>query len=288
MCRTGLLFLAVLCFKAVTVSSSTCGISLVNSEFRIVGGEKAQRHEFPWQVSLMHNGQHTCGGTLIDDQWVLTAAHCFKKRRHSHQWRVVVGLHDKQMINPKNSLPVAHIYRHRGFNTKGRKRHRGFNTKGRKRNDIALVKLKSPVNINRHDARAACLPSRDENFVKQTCVVTGWGYKDERGNPQRYLQKVSIPVQSNRKCNTWFKEKVVTSHMMCAGYPRGSKDSCEGDSGGPLVCKANGVWKLAGIVSFGVDGCARPERPGVYTRVSSYLDWIDKKRQKSWMAQLLH
>ncbi|GFO33011.1 serine protease [Plakobranchus ocellatus] len=171
MCRLGLLFLAVLCCKANEASRSTCGVSSVNSNFRKFGGEEAQRHEFPWQVSLMHNGQHWCGGTLIDDQWVLTAAHCFSTH------------------------------------------------------DIALVKLKSPVNITRDNVRAACLPSRNETFENQMCVVTGWG-NDHTGNSQRHLQKVSIPVQSNAKCNEWLEGEWVTSNMMCAGFEEGGKGSC--------------------------------------------------------------
>ncbi|GFO48526.1 serine protease [Plakobranchus ocellatus] len=111
------------------------------------------------------------------------------------------------------------------------------------------------------------------------CVVTGWG-NDHTGNSQRHLQKVSIPVQSNAKCNEWLEGEWVTSNMMCAGFEEGGKGSCFGDSGGPLVCKKNGVWKLAGIVSGSVYfSCANPNKPGIYTRVSSYLDWIDEKIQ---------
>ncbi|RUS80386.1 hypothetical protein EGW08_011851, partial [Elysia chlorotica] len=200
---------------ATTLSGQSCGISMVNSNNRIVGGTEALSHEFPWQVSLMYNGHHMCGGTLIDAQWVLSAAHCFENT-YRDQWRVAVGLHDKSTIYQRNYLAVMHVYSHANFDTTGAND-----------NDIALLKLERPVDISGREVRTACLPSANENFDNQMCVVSGWGSRVEDGNSQRYLQKVSLPVLRNDLCNYWMGRNVVRPSMMCAGVRQGGKDACQ-------------------------------------------------------------
>jgi len=242
-----------------------CGVSAVSSHTKIVGGVQAVRHEFPWQVSLMYNGQHMCGGTLIDSQWVITAAHCFENT-YKDMWRVALGVHDNHHILRSNYLKVVHIYVHSHFNDNGKNG-----------DDIALIQLEKHVDTSSTEIRAACLPEQNENFENQVCTVTGWGSLHEDGAPQRYLQKVDIPVISNDLCNYYLGRTLVTSTNLCAGYRQGGKDACQGDSGGPLVCKVGNSWKLAGIVSWGF-GCGQRNAPGIYTRVSSYLSWINQAK----------
>ncbi|KAK7096036.1 trypsin-like [Littorina saxatilis] len=242
-------------------SSNSCGVSAVNDHHRIVGGHSAQAGEYPWQVSLMYNGQHLCGGTLIDSHHVVTAAHCFEDT-YLDYWTVGLGLTDISYVSHSNKHGVAHISVHGSYD------------KNTHHNDIALVVLSSPVDIRGQSVRPACLPQSGESFESRYCTVTGWGASHSGGGAVRYLQEVDIPVITNNLCKYYLGSGAqITSKQICAGLTQGGKDACQGDSGGPMVCEKDGVWKLAGVVSWGV-GCAERYTPGVYTRVSEYLDWI--------------
>ncbi|XP_038594133.1 tryptase-like [Micropterus salmoides] len=142
-------------------------------------------------------------------------------------------------------------------------------------NDIALLKLSSPVNFTDY-IRPVCLAAAGSVFnAGTTCWVTGWGdiqYGVSLPYPQN-LQEVSVPIVSNDECYTAYGGK-ITSNMICAGVAQGGKDSCQGDSGGPLVTKTSSTWVQAGVVSFG-ELCAQPNFPGVYARVSQYHSWIN-------------
>lgn len=232
----------------------------VNEHHRIVGGSQAQLGEYPWQVSLRYHGQHLCGGTLIDDQWVLTAAHCFKNTVRQY-WTVAMGITDIGHVSHSHVREVSHIYQHGSYN------------EHTNRNDVALIKLSSPVDLSGSSVRTACLPDQQETFDGLVCTVTGWGATHSDGRAVRYLREVDLPIMSSNLCTYYLGRGAVHSSNICAGYTQGGKDSCQGDSGGPLVCQRNGVWKLAGVVSWGY-GCAQSYSPGVYTRVSSFLSWI--------------
>jgi len=247
------------------VSSEQCGVSTVNSGTKIVGGVVATAHEFPWQVSLMYNGQHMCGGTLIDKQWVVSAAHCFENT-HRELWHVALGLHDAHHIARSNYLKVNHIYVHGSFNS--------HNNNG---NDIALMQLEKPVDISGADVRTACLPQAHESFDGDVCTVTGWGSQYEDGPVQQFLHKVNVPIITNSQCSYYVGSGLISSTNICAGVQQGGKDACQGDSGGPLVCKVGGHWKLAGVVSWGF-GCGQRNAPGIYTRVSEFLNWIEQAK----------
>ncbi|MBN3313548.1 TMPS9 protease, partial [Atractosteus spatula] len=246
---------------------SACGRAPLSS--RIVGGESALSGYWPWQASLHRNGAHTCGGTLINTQWVLTAAHCFRSYLIASQWTVYLGRLTQVGSNPNEvSRSVQQIFVHPGYDSITQN------------NDITLLRLSSSVSFNNY-IQPICLADSSSSFYTGTsCWVTGWGYTSEgvslSGN--QTLQEVQLPIIGNRQCgclsDVVFGANSITANMICAGVLQGGKDSCQGDSGGPVVCKQGSAWVQAGIVSFG-NGCARPNLPGVYTRVSQYQDWIN-------------
>ncbi|GAB1300647.1 Testisin [Apodemus speciosus] len=150
-------------------------------------------------------------------------------------------------------------------------------------NDIALLKLSSPVTYNNF-IQPVCLLNSTYKFENRTdCWVTGWGAigEDESetgGLPlPNTLQEVQVAIINNTMCNHLYKKpdfrKNIWGDMVCAGTPEGGKDACFGDSGGPLVCDQDTVWYQVGVVSWGI-GCGRPNRPGVYTNISHHYSWI--------------
>ncbi|XP_060634583.2 plasma kallikrein [Anolis sagrei] len=234
---------------------------------RIVGGENASLAEWPWQVSLhvkLSTQSHICGGSIISDQWILTAAHCTEDLQVPEIWRIYTGILRQSEIKQDTSVfKVQEIIVH----SKYRISEAGY--------DIALLKLDRPMNFSVLQ-QPLCLPTEEMNTKYTECWVTGWGYTKERGQVHDILQKLKIPLISNQECQTRYQNHRITDKMLCAGYTEGGKDACKGDSGGPLSCKYQNKWYLAGITSWG-EGCARPGQPGVYTNVAEYNDWILEK-----------
>uniref|UniRef100_A0A3B3I579 Peptidase S1 domain-containing protein n=1 Tax=Oryzias latipes TaxID=8090 RepID=A0A3B3I579_ORYLA len=236
---------------------AVCGRANLNN--RIVGGQDAPAGFWPWQVSLQ-TSSHFCGGSLINNQWVLTAAHCFPSGSASGV-TVVLGLQSLQGSNPNNvSRTITRLIIHPNYNSND--------------NDIALLQLSSPVNFTNYIS-PVCLSATNSTFYSGVNTwVTGWGNIGSGVSlpaPQT-LQEVQVPIVGNRRCKCSYSS--ITDNMVCAGLLEGGKDSCQGDSGGPLVIKQNNRWIQAGVVSFG-RGCALPNFPGVYTRVSQYQTWIN-------------
>uniref|UniRef100_A0A8C2JXL8 pancreatic elastase II n=1 Tax=Cyprinus carpio TaxID=7962 RepID=A0A8C2JXL8_CYPCA len=235
---------------------------------RVVGGVDVRPHSWPWQISLQYKSgsswYHTCGGSLISDQWVLTAAHCISSSR---TYRVYLGKHNlKEEENGSVAIAAGKIIVHEGWNS--------FNI----RNDIALIKLESPVTPN-DTITPACLPA-DGNVLPHNapCYVTGWGRLYTNGPLADILQQALLPVVDYATCSKsdWWGSQ-VTQNMVCAGGD-GVVAGCNGDSGGPLNCAgSDGAWEVHGIVSFGSGwGCNYNKKPTVFTRVSAYTDWISK------------
>ncbi|CAH7470057.1 Try4 [Phodopus roborovskii] len=217
---------------------------------KIVGGHTCQENSVPYQVSL-NSGYHFCGGSLINDQWVVSAAHCYKTRI-----QVRVGEHNINVLEGNEQfVSAAKIIKHPSFSSKTLD------------NDIMLIKLASPVTLNARVATVAlptsCAPAGT------LCLISGWGNTLSFGvNNPDLLQCLDAPLLSQADCEASYPGR-ITTNMVCAGFLEGGKDSCQGDSGGPVVC--NG--ELQGIVSWGY-GCALKGKPGVYTRVCNYVDWI--------------
>uniref|UniRef100_A0A8C5BGI9 Peptidase S1 domain-containing protein n=2 Tax=Gadus morhua TaxID=8049 RepID=A0A8C5BGI9_GADMO len=241
-----------------------CGMAPLNN--RIVGGEDAAAGTWPWQVSLHRGGRHFCGGSLINREWVLTAAHCFQGAGDSTIGLVVyLGRDTQQSLNPNEEVRnVARIVNHPDYDDTPNN------------NDVCLLQLSAAVTFTDY-IRPVCLAAAASSFPAGTGTwVTGWGTigsGEPLPAPQR-LQEVMVPVVSNQDCRTTYS--ILTSNMICAGLTDGGKDSCQGDSGGPMVYKNGSRWVEAGVVSFGI-GCALADTPGVYARVSEYQDWISRQ-----------
>lgn len=266
--RRSHVFRAVIVLAAVFLCATA---ALAQADPRIVGGQEADPGEWPWQVALVQSGGDTyngqfCGGSLIAANWVLTAAHCVYTS-DTGDLDVVAGIHD--LVTPDPGfvrVQLAEIIVHTGWDN------------GTKDNDVALLRLATP--IPERAGSASQLPIQYVHLVAgaigpltgATTTVTGWGNRTPGGSdyPAR-LHEVEVLVIANGDCSGAYSN--LTDNMLCAGVPGGGKDSCQGDSGGPLVYNNSGEWQQAGIVSFGI-GCAEADYPGVYTRVSRYVDWI--------------
>ncbi|XP_075293468.1 chymotrypsin-C [Opisthocomus hoazin] len=263
--------LGALCLAVLLGYAYGCGQPAVAPVLgaRVVGGEDARAHSWPWQISLQYISSnawhHTCGGTLIAPQWVLTAAHCISS---SLTYRVVLGKQDLSEDNEAGSVAVsvAKTIVHEKWNSL------------LIINDIALVKLATAVEES-DTIQAACLPPSDlilENDYP--CYITGWGRIRTNGPLADVLQQALLPVVDYDTCSksSWWGSTVRTT-MVCAGGD-GVVSGCNGDSGGPLNCQRNGLWEVNGIVSFGSGlGCNTARKPTVFTRVSAYIDWINEK-----------
>ncbi|XP_015122686.1 uncharacterized protein LOC107045071 [Diachasma alloeum] len=231
--------------------------------------------EYPWQVAILKKDPsesvYVCGGTLISPRHILTAAHCVKTHS-SHDLRARLGEwdvnHDVEFY-PYIERDIVNVFVHPEFYA------------GTLYNDIAILKLDHDVDFERNPhISPACLPDKFDEFAGTRCWTTGWG-KDAFGDFGKYqniLKEVDVPVISNQVCENQMRRTrlgpTFNLHpgFVCAGGEDG-KDACKGDGGGPMVCERHGVWQLAGVVSWGI-GCGQPGVPGVYARVSHYLDWI--------------
>ncbi|XP_046675171.1 trypsin-like [Homalodisca vitripennis] len=245
-----------------------CVCGQYGRDMRIVGGTEADAQEFPWIVLLSNRGKFYCGGTLITAKHVLTAAHCTQQIRKEHV-TVTIGEHNRNNSTEKlQTRKVVRMTPHKGF------------TMLTFDNDIAILELDSPVTLYKTSVRTACLPnSDDEDYTGRSATVAGWGRLAERKKKtSELLRKVEVPILSESECKSkGYPDSKITENMICAGYTDGKKDACQGDSGGPLhAMDAKNVTEVIGIVSWG-RGCARPNFPGIYTRVARYISWIDER-----------
>uniref|UniRef100_A0A8D2NDR8 Acrosin n=1 Tax=Zonotrichia albicollis TaxID=44394 RepID=A0A8D2NDR8_ZONAL len=274
--------LLLLCFLALlatcrpvqaTWNTCDCGVRPLTSDeergrTRVVGGKNAEVGAWPWLVSIqdpsVSGTGHLCGGSLISTRWVLTAAHCFAENISA--MRLLIGV--TQLTEPGPEAQVRLIKRlliHNEYDPADQS------------NDIALLEMSEPVQCNSH-IQLVCVPKATLNVAQlDTCYVAGWGATTARSQQSSdILQEAKVHLINVQICNSseWYQGDVHT-HNLCAGYPEGGIDTCQGDSGGPLMCKdkdADFFW-VVGITSWG-RGCARAKRPGIYTSVRHFYDWI--------------
>merc|ERR1719367_1962974 len=242
---------------ATTAAPANCNCGIPNRSNRIVGGVETEENEYPWQVGLVSasGSRPWCGGTLISDRHVLTAAHCTAGSSPS-SISVLVGEH-RTDDSTFTRVPLSAITDHPDYNS--------INYD----NDYSILTLATPVEFSAAIA-PACLPSTNSDFAGVLATVSGWGTLSSGGNQPTVLNEVDVTVQSNAECNSAYGSG-ITDNMICAADA--GKDSCQGDSGGPLVAQENDKYTLIGVVSWGY-GCAMPQYPGVYARVTEKMDWI--------------
>uniref|UniRef100_A0A8D2LZD4 Peptidase S1 domain-containing protein n=1 Tax=Varanus komodoensis TaxID=61221 RepID=A0A8D2LZD4_VARKO len=253
----------VLILVLMIFSSSVCGKQGFMN--RIVGGENSQDGEWPWQVSIKMNGKHHCGGSLIGDQWLITASHCFKQFCTPSNFTVLLGALKLSDPGPHSiTVDVKKIILNPTYDGDVRS------------GDIALVQLEQPVKFS-HQIIPICVPDANVTFAPgHKCWVTGWG--DRNKNLPSWFPLLEVPIISTNTCNALYRQnsghpkdrRDIKKDMICAGFAAGRGDACQGDSGGPLACQVKDTWLLAGVVSWG-DGCAQKNRPGVYARGSFEL-----------------
>ncbi|CAD7077845.1 unnamed protein product [Hermetia illucens] len=242
-------------------------------EPRIVGGSNAAFGRWPWQISLRQwrtsTYLHKCGAALLNENWAITAAHCVDNVPPSD---LLLRLGEYDLAEEEEPYGyqerrVQIVASHPQFDP------RTFEY------DLALLRFYEPVTFQ-PNIIPVCVPEDDTDFIGQTAYVTGWGRLYEDGPLPSVLQEVSVPVINNTICETMYRNAGYIEHIphifICAGWKKGGYDSCEGDSGGPMVLQRDDKrFLLGGVISWGI-GCAEPNQPGVYTRISEFRDWINQ------------
>ena len=258
---------------------------------RIVGGVQSVPHSWPWQVYIDFV-RYSCGGTLVANQWVVTAVHC--TFRHPPDSSLYLGLHAISQPHRAVRRVIQKVIAHPEFY-----KPTDWN------NDISLILMDRPVVYNDY-MKPICLPSPDLIIPEGTpCVVSGWGRSRKGGKQSDVLQEVAVKLISEQRCKKFEGySNQLTDSMICAGYENGGRDACSGDSGGPMACKMTlgkappkskkdkknkkkkkgqsepesdtepeSMWVLYGVTSWGA-GCARARAPGVYVKVTKMVKWI--------------
>jgi len=242
---------------------------------RVIAGDDAKKGAWPWQILLLFNGRPGCGGSIISNRWVVTAAHCVDRRTDT-PWifKVRVGEHDRN-VNEGTEVDhaVEKVIMHESYD------------RNRIRNDIALFKLSKPIMFNKY-VKPVCLPDADVKPGHQ-CYITGWGKIQHPGNMHTMLQQAVMPAVSNDVCDKKNYRGIglhVTADMICGGSGGTSRRSgCHGDSGGPYVCQVNGRWELHGDVSHGSGRCKSTDSYTVFARTTYFKSWIEEQIRKYGM-----
>uniref|UniRef100_A0A914XTU7 Peptidase S1 domain-containing protein n=1 Tax=Plectus sambesii TaxID=2011161 RepID=A0A914XTU7_9BILA len=259
----------------VVLAARECGVDNNAARAHVLGGYPVAQNGFPWVISirLRSSGVHICAGTLISDQFVLTAGHCMYKsngvKRRPSDFFIVVGAHRLNLRGLEESwLFAREIHIHPSYRSPLVRKWS---------HDLAIVELRSEHPYLK-SGRPACLPTSQAPIPNERCIVLGWG-QTETSRYSNVLQIAVAPIVRTDICNAaQYWDRYVDETMMCAGIVRSinrdGSGACQGDSGGPLLCQkgAFNQWTLYGIVSWGPVLCG--EKPGVYTNLVEFGDWI--------------
>lgn len=249
---------------------------------RIVGGRESEPGAWPWMAAIYINSggvnSAACGGALVTDRHVVTAAHCVvvgHRATNLPASSFTVRLGDHNLVRSDDAVspvdvPVVKVERHADFVARTFK------------NDVAVLTMERPVKFNKF-VRPVCLPYGDDFKTRDLngyhAFVTGWGTTAFNGESSDVLKEAQIKIWDEESCKKAFQKEVpISSVYLCAGDGNGRQDSCQGDSGGPLVLPDDGRFFLIGVVSFG-KRCATVGYPGVYTRLTEFLPWLSERLQ---------
>jgi secreted trypsin-like serine protease len=258
---------------AACATAQRYNLTVVDHEFeiplRIVNGIEAQKHEFPFIARLtVIWGQDAglCGGSLINEKYVLTAAHCFYHpvtKQFATEVHVYLGDHNRNVAEP-DRIKVF------GVNVVLNQYDASIHY-----NDVAIVELDRTVTYT-NNIKPVCIAKAGSSHVGQVGTAAGWGALGSSLPTSDVLRKVQIPVLKDTDCSRY---TFYSDVMLCGGYTDGSRDTCQGDSGGPLVVRTGNGYTLVGATSFG-HGCASPGFPGVYAKISHFADWVSQTAGK--------
>ncbi|CAL4118225.1 unnamed protein product [Meganyctiphanes norvegica] len=260
-CRMFMIILfTVFLFKSGSpISERNCGTILSK---RIVGGAASEISHQPWMAHMrfkVQNRSVNCGASLIQKQWLLSTAHCFRKLRDDSLLIIRLGYTD--LIKPNSYSRIAvtnkkYIHIHPNFSPTSAE------------NDISLIQLPREVTMNPY-IKTICLGNEFDIPFEKTAVAAGWGSHDYRVTKvSKSLHTVILDVTRRAYCNSYTR----STNFICAYTP--GKDTCIGDSGGPLSVVRSGKWTQVGIISHGPRECGLVAKPGVYTNLSKFRSWI--------------
>jgi secreted trypsin-like serine protease len=256
----GLVILIALVASAYAqINPDGCGVSDLGSFDKIVNGQAAAQNEFPWQAVLLNNGAFSCGSSIINNQWVLTAAHCMQPG-NAALYSVEIGSVNR---GQGRIIRAAAVFNHPNYNS------------ANFQNDVALFKLAEPITQWTSNIKPVCLADASTQCDNNPQGVSiGWGRVSQNGATPIQLLKLQYRFPTNAECFAQY-QFVMPSYninlVVCGGVANGNQGICFGDSGGPKMVNSNGKWTQCGVHSWIVTPCGNG---GVSARVSTYIPWI--------------